>query len=175
MSSFPGEVKKTNRVQCAKSNVELTTLARTIEALYAVSNAVNSLVHGSQGGQDRDLDVKPGVFRFTGRGGQLSGAVREAVQFNRPARWLGFVADPIRLQIVRSLYEAGEATAADLASQVLASSQTLRRHLEALVTFGVIVERPGESDGETPGRPAARFSLHEDLRESVRSVFQVAR
>ena len=105
----------------------------------------------------------------------MSSALGEAAQLDRPASWLGVVADPIRLQIVRSLYEAGEATAADLVRTVLASNQTLRRHLEALVAYDVIVERPGESDGETPGRPAARFSLREDVRESVRCVFRVAR
>jgi hypothetical protein len=36
----------------------------------------------------------------------------------------------------------------------------------------VIEERPGESDGETPGRPAAHFSLHPDVRESVESAFR---
>lgn len=88
--------------------------------------------------------------------------------------WLDVVADPIRLHILRSLSEVGDATASDLASWGQASNQTLRRHLEALVTFGVIHEQPGESDGETPGRPATRFSLPPEVRESVRSVFQPA-
>jgi predicted ArsR family transcriptional regulator len=84
--------------------------------------------------------------------------------------WLGLIADPIKLHIVRALSEVEEATATDLASFGPASSQTLRRHLDALVALGVIQERPGESDGETPGRPAAQFILPPGTRESVRSV-----
>ncbi len=67
-----------------------------------------------------------------------------------------------------------EATTSDLAAWGQASSQTLRRHLEALVSVGVIHEHPAESDGETPGRPAARFSLSREVRESVQSVFEPA-
>jgi len=87
------------------------------------------------------------------------------------ARWLEVIADPVRLGILRSLSQVSEATASDLASWGQASSQTLRRHLEALVSLGVIREHPARSDGETPGRPAARFSLSGEVRESVRSVF----
>jgi DNA-binding transcriptional ArsR family regulator len=92
----------------------------------------------------------------------------------RAAGWLEVVADPIRLGILRSLSQVAEATTADLASWGQASSQTLRRHLEALVSVGVIDEHPARSDGETPGRPAARFSLPAEVRESVRSVFGVS-
>jgi predicted ArsR family transcriptional regulator len=84
--------------------------------------------------------------------------------------WLRGVADPVRLNILHALCQVGEATAADLTTLTQTSSQTLRRHLEALVTIGVVDERPGESDGETPGRPAARFSLPAEVRESVRSA-----
>lgn len=87
------------------------------------------------------------------------------------ARWLEVIADPIRLGILRSLSQVSDATASDLATWSQASCQTLRRHLEALVSLGVIHEHPARSDGETPGRPAARFSLPGELRESVRSVF----
>jgi predicted ArsR family transcriptional regulator len=86
-------------------------------------------------------------------------------------RWLEVIADPIRLGILRSLSQITEATTSDLAARGQASSQTLRRHLEALVSLGVIHEHPARSDGETPGRPAARFSLSSEVRESVRSVF----
>jgi predicted ArsR family transcriptional regulator len=86
--------------------------------------------------------------------------------------WLFVVADPVRVHILRALIAVNEATAADLASWGQASNQTLRRHLEALIANGVLHERPGESDGKTPGRPAARFSLHPDVRESVESVFR---
>jgi DNA-binding transcriptional ArsR family regulator len=82
------------------------------------------------------------------------------------------IADPIRLGILRSLSQVTEATTADLASWGQASSQTLRRHLDALVSVGVILEHPARSDGETPGRPAARFSLPAEMRESVRSVLE---
>jgi predicted ArsR family transcriptional regulator len=92
----------------------------------------------------------------------------------RAARWLETIADPVRLGILRSLSQVREATTADLASRGQASSQTLRRHLEALVSLGVIDEHPPRSDGETPGRPAARFSLPLDLRESVRSTLEPA-
>lgn len=81
------------------------------------------------------------------------------------------IADPVRLGILRSLSQVKDATASDLADSGQASSQTLRRHLEALVSLGVIDEHPARSDGETPGRPAVRFSLPEEVRESVRSVF----
>lgn len=90
------------------------------------------------------------------------------------SHWLDVIADPVRLQILRSLSQVGEATAADLAMRSQASYQTLRRHLEALETFGVIVARPGKSDGETPGRPATHFSLRPEVRESVCEVFGVA-
>lgn len=83
------------------------------------------------------------------------------------------IADPIRLGILRSLSEVEEATTSDLAAWGQASSQTLRRHLEALVALGVIREHPARSDGETPGRPAARFSLARDVRESVQAVFEI--
>jgi DNA-binding transcriptional ArsR family regulator len=91
------------------------------------------------------------------------------------AKWLEVVADPIRLGILRSLTEVPQATTSDLAERGQASSQTLRRHLEALVSLGVIEEHPPASDGETPGRPAARFSLPGEIRESVRAVFRPVR
>jgi predicted ArsR family transcriptional regulator len=84
---------------------------------------------------------------------------------------LEVIADPVRLGILRSLSQVKEATASDLANLGQASSQTLRRHLEALVSLGVIEEHPARRDGETPGRPAARFSLPPEVRASVRSVF----
>lgn len=79
------------------------------------------------------------------------------------------VADPVRLQILRKLSRVVDATASELASDSPASYQTLRRHLDALEAFGVIRARAGVSDGES-GRPAARFSLAPELRESVRSA-----
>ncbi len=88
--------------------------------------------------------------------------------------WLDVIADPVRLQILRVLSDAREATVSELIAFAPTSGQTVRRHLEDLVSVGVIVERRGESDGETPGRPPTRYSLRPDLRESVCSVFRVA-
>ena len=82
--------------------------------------------------------------------------------------WLFAVADPVRMHILASLFSTAEATASDLAAG-LASPQTLRRHLEALVSTGVVAESPGRSDGETPGRPAARFRLDPNVRATVSS------
>ncbi len=92
----------------------------------------------------------------------------------RTTRWLEVIADPIRLGILRSLSQVAEATTSDLAAWGAASSQTLRRHLEVLVSLEVIREHPPQSDGETPGRPAARFSLPGEVRESVRAIFGMA-
>jgi predicted ArsR family transcriptional regulator len=90
-------------------------------------------------------------------------------------RWLDLIADPVRLHILRLLNEVGEATAAELAASSQTSYQTLRRRLEALQAFGVVEARPGKSDGETPGRPATRFSLSPAVRESVSSELGAAR
>jgi len=92
-------------------------------------------------------------------------------RIQRPSRWLDVIADPVRLQILRSLSQGEDATASELAAASPGSYQTLRRHLEALEAFGVIQSRPGISDGETSGRPATRFSLASDVRESVREAF----
>jgi predicted ArsR family transcriptional regulator len=81
----------------------------------------------------------------------------------REPNWLEAVADPTRLHILRSLIHLPDATLAELLVD-WASAQTLRRHLEALVSTGVIDERAGESDGQTQGRPAARFSLVPEVR-----------
>jgi predicted ArsR family transcriptional regulator len=86
--------------------------------------------------------------------------------------WLHAVADPIRLEIVRSLSQRPDMTISDLALKAVASEQTLRRHLEPLLNAGVVELQPGESDGETVGRPAARFRLREDVRRSVSRVLQ---
>lgn len=90
------------------------------------------------------------------------------------SRWLDVIADPVRLQIIRSLSQVADATASELAARGQASYQTLRRHLEALEASGVIRARPGKSDGETSGRPATRFSLAPDVRDSVSSVFGIS-
>jgi predicted ArsR family transcriptional regulator len=87
-----------------------------------------------------------------------------------PAALIGLVqgiADPVRLGLVRCLAEKGETTAAELSGRCQASGTTIRRHLEALVSSGLVTEAPGASDGATPGRPAARFSLRPEARESL--------
>ena len=89
--------------------------------------------------------------------------------------WLHGVADPVRLGVLRGLTALERATAAELAAHCQASMPTMRRHLGALVAIGLIEQEAGESDGETQGRPAARFSLNPQLRPSVESVFQPSR
>ena len=89
--------------------------------------------------------------------------------------WLHGVADPVRLGVLRGLTAVERATAAELADRCQASMPTLRRHLDALVTIGLIEQEAGESDGETQGRPAAQFSLNPQLRASVESAFQPSR
>jgi predicted ArsR family transcriptional regulator len=84
--------------------------------------------------------------------------------------WLDGIADPVRLQILRTLARVGDATASELADHGPASYQTLRRHLEALEAVSVIESTPGVSDGHTSGRPAVRFRLAPAVRESVNSV-----
>lgn len=80
---------------------------------------------------------------------------------------LAGIADPVRLGLVRCLAERREATAAELSGRCKASGPTVRRHLEALVTSGIVAEAVGVSDGATLGRPAARFSLRPEARESL--------
>lgn len=89
----------------------------------------------------------------------------------RRSNWLDVIADPVRLQILRGLSQVPDASASELADRSPANYRTLRRHLEALEALRVIQSRPGVSDGETSGRPAARFSLTPEVRESICSVF----
>lgn len=89
------------------------------------------------------------------------------------AHWLEVIADPVRLQILRSLAHVVDASAVELASCGPASYQTLRRHLEALEASGVVTATPGISDGETSGRPAERFSLKPAVRESLRAALDL--
>lgn len=88
--------------------------------------------------------------------------------------WLDVVADPVRLAIIRALSETAEATASELARGGIASGTTLRRHLDALVSVGVVQRSSGETDGQRTGRPPVRFKLSAELRESVRAVFGAA-
>jgi predicted ArsR family transcriptional regulator len=81
------------------------------------------------------------------------------------------IAHPVRLALVRCLGESAEATAAELSERCQASGPTIRRHLEALVSSGIVDEAAGASDGVTPGRPAARFILHPEVRRSLPRLF----
>jgi predicted ArsR family transcriptional regulator len=53
------------------------------------------------------------------------------------------------------------------------SERTVRRHLEALAALGVVSEEPGERDGLTPGRPAGRFTLDDEVAQRARPLFQL--
>jgi predicted ArsR family transcriptional regulator len=88
----------------------------------------------------------------------------------RPSEWLHGIADPVRLDILRILSEEEWVTVAELVARCQASKATVRRHVEALVEFGLLRKQAGESDGLTGGRPAARFSLSSSARESVRDL-----
>jgi len=103
-----------------------------------------------KGGSDTLLDVATAAAPLAALTGLLHG-----------------IADPVRLGLVRCLAEREEATAAELSGQCEASGPTIRRHLEALVASGIVAEAAGASDGATPGRPAARFSLQPEARESL--------
>lgn len=88
--------------------------------------------------------------------------------------WLHGVADPVRLNVIHRLCKVELATAAELAIGCQTSKPTLRRHLGAMVAIGLIEEQAGESDGETAGRPAARFSLSPGVRQSVESALRIS-
>jgi len=83
--------------------------------------------------------------------------------------------DPIRLRLLEGLVSLGEASAAELGEQAKASEPALRRHLETMVTLGLAVERRGASDGLTPGRPAARYTLVPEVRERALMLFELLR
>jgi DNA-binding transcriptional ArsR family regulator len=85
----------------------------------------------------------------------------------KPVRWLRVIAEPTRLEILRLLMETRSATASELTGNGCASGPTVRRHLQALVTMGVVKEDVGESDGETTGRPPARYSLPSEVRAGL--------
>jgi DNA-binding transcriptional ArsR family regulator len=87
------------------------------------------------------------------------------------AAWLQLIADPVRYEIVRTLALTGECTAAELAERGVLSKPTLRRHLDALVSVGVVDRHRSESDGQTPGRPPVRYSLAAEVRASMRAFF----
>jgi predicted ArsR family transcriptional regulator len=90
------------------------------------------------------------------------------------ADWLHGVADPVKLCLLRVLNEVEEATTRELGAGCRASAPTVRRHLDAMVATGIVAEEAGESDGLTPGRPAARFRLVPEMREKVQALLRLS-
>ncbi|HEX6780614.1 MAG TPA: helix-turn-helix domain-containing protein [Solirubrobacterales bacterium] len=90
------------------------------------------------------------------------------------ASWHAVLSDPVRLNLLRCLCEVEAAvTSGELAPRAHTSERTVRRHLDALVELGLADERRGQSDGETPGRPAASYSLHAGTRRQARALFDL--
>jgi len=90
--------------------------------------------------------------------------------------WLAVLSDPVRLNLLRCLCEAeGPMTSRELAPKAHTSERTVRRHLDALVELGLTEQRSGQSDGETPGRPATAFSLSSSAREALVTLFDLLR
>ena len=91
------------------------------------------------------------------------------------ASWLTVLSDPVRLNLLCCLCEVEAATAGELAPRAHIGERTTRRHLEALVGLGLTDERRGQSDGETPGRPAASYALSAAARQRVLALFELLR
>lgn len=73
---------------------------------------------------------------------------------------------PTRQRVVRSILENGPSTAATLAEQLELTPAAVRRHLEHLVTAGIVEIRDPRNSGERGrGRPAKLFALTEIGRE----------
>jgi predicted transcriptional regulator len=85
--------------------------------------------------------------------------------------WLAGVANPVKLAVLQALADTGSATVGEIAQLCEASTPTIRRHLDAMVTSGIILEEVGASDGLTTGRPATTYSLPASISTSVRLVF----
>jgi predicted ArsR family transcriptional regulator len=89
------------------------------------------------------------------------------------ADWLVVLSDPIRLNLLRCLCELEEVSTAQLAPRAHTSQRTVRRHLDVLVELGLVEERQGQSDGETPGRPAASYVLSAATRRRALDLFDL--
>lgn len=73
--------------------------------------------------------------------------------------------DRTRDAVARSLLERGPQSAAALAEQLSLSTAAIRRHLDALVADGLLVERdPRPSAHRGRGRPARVYALTDDGR-----------
>jgi predicted ArsR family transcriptional regulator len=88
-------------------------------------------------------------------------------------RWRDVLAYPAQRDLIGSLVEEGDATAADLMRRCHLSEATLRRHLDALVRLGVVREHGGELDGMTPGRPATRYWLDAGVRKAAGELLEL--
>lgn len=89
------------------------------------------------------------------------------------ASWLAVLTDPVRLSLLRCLSRLGEMTTPELALRAHTSESTARRHLDAMVELGLVRERRGQSDGETPGRPAASYALSRAAQGQLTALFEL--
>lgn len=87
--------------------------------------------------------------------------------------WLEVLTDPVRLGLLRTLTLFGPVTVTTLAADTHTADPTVRRHLDALVTLGVVTAHQGQSDGLTRGRPATRYSLDPEARENAVVLFSL--
>ena len=78
---------------------------------------------------------------------------RRSVPTPAPA---GAASAPTRDTVLTLLLRQGEATAADLAAQLVVSVQVMRRHLRSLEDDGLVMASPS---AEGPGRPSNRWGL----------------
>jgi predicted ArsR family transcriptional regulator len=69
------------------------------------------------------------------------------------------IADPIRLKIVRTLSEKGQATVLELADASGAHVNTIRQHVNGLEALGFLLQTDGPQKG--PGRPQRSYRLRE--------------
>ena len=83
------------------------------------------------------------------------------------------LADHVRLSVLRVLCDLHIATTAEICQHCHCSDPTVRRHLEALETLGLVREWPGQRDGLTPGRPAKRFVLDAEAADRVCALFHL--
>jgi len=89
--------------------------------------------------------------------------------------WLPLLSDPVRLTVLGALCERPQSTAADLSRLTHVSDRAVRRHLELLVSIGIVHEHRGERDGLTQGRPATRFAVDSNAVERVRLLLILLR
>lgn len=87
--------------------------------------------------------------------------------------WLPVLIDPIRLAVLGVLHERETASVRDLATMAHTSNRTLRRHLDILISLGMVHEVEAERDGVKPGRPATRFLLDPRVRKSLGELFAI--